>query len=70
MDGLALIAALRALALSCVIVLISGHPCPAPASDGRFAGADFYVPKPIQFRHLAAVVQMALAQQTAVSKTA
>jgi CheY-like chemotaxis protein len=70
MDGATLIAALRALALSCPIVLISGHPCPAPAPDGRFAGADFYLPKPIQFSQLAAVLQMALAQQAAVGGAA
>jgi CheY-like chemotaxis protein len=66
MDGVTLIAALRALAPACPIVLISGHPCPTPAPDGRFAGADFFLPKPIQFSQLAAVVQMALAREVAV----
>jgi CheY-like chemotaxis protein len=70
MDGVALIAALRAFAPLCPIVLISGYPCPAPAPDGRLDGADFYVPKPFRFSQLAAVVQMALAQQAAVSQAA
>jgi CheY-like chemotaxis protein len=66
MDGVTLIAALRAIVPACPIVLISGHPCLAPAPDGRFAGADFYVPKPIQFSQLAAVLQMALVREVAV----
>jgi CheY-like chemotaxis protein len=70
MDGVTLIAALRAIAPACPIVLISGYPRPAPAPDGRFAGADFYVPKPIQFSQLAAVVQMALAQKAVVGEAA
>jgi DNA-binding response OmpR family regulator len=65
MDGLTLIGALRALAPACPIVLISGDPCRVPVPDGCFAGADFYLPKPIQFSHLAAVLQMALPQQAA-----
>jgi CheY-like chemotaxis protein len=70
MDGVALIAALRAIAPPCPIVLISGYPCPTPAPDGRLDGADFYVPKPFRLSQLAAVVQMALAQQAAVSQAA
>jgi CheY-like chemotaxis protein len=67
MDGVPLIAALRASAPACPIVLISGDLCRVPVPDGRFAGADFYLPKPIQFSQLAAVLQMALPQQAAVS---
>jgi CheY-like chemotaxis protein len=60
MDGVTLIAALKATVPGCPVVLISGYLTPALMQQGLAAGVDFYVPKPFGCSQIAAVAERAL----------
>jgi len=69
MDGLALITAVKVVAPTCPVVLITAAN--AHIERGAWAaGADFYLPMPFPFTQFAAAVQTALTHEAAVGGAA
>jgi CheY-like chemotaxis protein len=60
MDGIAMTVAIKAVALHCPVILITGSPTPEIHQRGQAAGVDYFLPKPFRAEQFAAVVLTAL----------
>jgi two-component system, sensor histidine kinase SagS len=68
MDGVALTAAIKALAPLCPVILITGDLTPEIQQRAQAAGVDFFLAKPFQREQLATVVRAALPQERAAGE--
>jgi DNA-binding NtrC family response regulator len=60
LDGLALTAAIKAVAPLCPVILMTGYPTSEIRQRAQAAGVDFFLLKPLGFEHLASIVRAAL----------
>jgi CheY-like chemotaxis protein len=60
MDGIAMTVAIKAVALHCPVILITGSPTREIHQRGQAAGVDYFLPKPFRVEQFAAVVLTAL----------
>jgi two-component system, response regulator, stage 0 sporulation protein F len=61
MSGLELAQAVKAIAPTTTVVMISAYVTPEMTRRAEAAGADYFVPKPFPFEQLEAIVRRALA---------